>query len=69
MLTIDSRMVNTFQARSPISFKHITFWCMFLDPHLTIYYLNIGVHMIVVLNLGMSILHTFLSQSTSSSFV
>ena len=31
MLTIVSRMVNNLEARSPISFQHMSFWCLFLD--------------------------------------
>ena len=38
------RMVSIFWACSPISFKHMSFWCPFLDPHLIIYHWNIDVH-------------------------
>ena len=46
MLTIEPRMVSIFWARSPISLEHISFWCPFLDTHLTIYYSNIFVQII-----------------------
>ena len=39
---------------SPI--QHMPCWCSFLDPHLTTYYSNVGLHIIVVLELGKSIL-------------
>jgi hypothetical protein len=35
MLTIEPRMVSMFYAHSPIPFKHMFVWCMFLVPHLT----------------------------------
>ena len=34
----------------------MTSGCQFLDPHLTTYHPNIGVHIIVVFDLGMSTL-------------
>jgi hypothetical protein len=36
-------MVSMSWARSPISLKHVTLWCLTLDPPLTTYYSNIGV--------------------------
>ena len=59
MLTIQPRMVSIFSARSPISSKHMmSFWCLFLDPHLTTYSstIFIGVQIIVEFDLGMCIL-------------
>ena len=32
----------------------MSFWCPFLDPHLTTYHSNIGVHILAMLDLGMS---------------
>jgi hypothetical protein len=32
----------------------MSFWCPFLDPHLTTYHSNMGVQIIIVLELGMS---------------
>ena len=62
MLTIELRMVSTFWARTPISFKHKSFWCPFVDPHLTPYHQNIGVQIIAKLELGMSTLHCLHGQ-------
>ena len=51
MLTIENpRMVSIFWAFSPISF-----WYLFLVPHLTIYH-SLGVQIITMLDLGMSTL-------------
>ena len=55
MLTIESRMVSIFSAHCPISFEHV-FLTSTLDPHLTTYHSNIGVHIIVLLELGTSTL-------------
>ena len=44
MLTIKSRMISVYWACNPITFRCISFWCMFLDTHLTTYHSNIGVH-------------------------
>ena len=53
MLTIEpSRMVNTFRARSSISFEQMSLWCVFLDPHLMIHHLNIVTQIRWVPNLG-----------------
>ena len=38
MMNVESRMVSIFRARSPFSFIHVSFWCQFLDPHLTTYH-------------------------------
>ena len=46
MLTIEPRMVSMFWACSPISFINMSFWCSFLDPHLTTYLTNRGVQII-----------------------
>jgi hypothetical protein len=43
ILIIEPRMV-----------EHISFCCLFSNPHLTTYQWNIGIHVIVVVELGMS---------------
>ena len=53
MLTIEPRVVNKSCARSHISFKHMSFWCPFLDPHLTGHHPNIGVRFRQVTELGL----------------
>ena len=58
-------MISRSWARSPISFKHVPFWCQFFDPHLTTNYSNIGIHIIVVMDLEMSYL---MSPNTSLKF-
>ena len=63
MLTIELRMVSTFWARTPISFKHKSFWCPFVDPLLTPYHQNIGVQIIAKLELGTSTLHCLHGQT------
>lgn len=35
MLPIKPSMVNKFLTHNPISFKHMPFWCLILDQHLT----------------------------------
>jgi len=40
--------------RCPISFKHVSFQCTFLDPHLTTYHSNRDVQIKPVLDLGTS---------------
>ena len=39
-LTIESRMIIICRTSTPISFEHISFWCRFLNPHLTTYHSN-----------------------------
>ena len=52
MLSINIRMVSIFCACSEVSSKHMVFvLCPFLGPHLTTYHSNIGVHIIVVLEM------------------
>ena len=64
-LTIEPRrMVSRFWAHSPISLEHMSFWCLFLDPHITTYHSNTSVQIIVVLELGTSAL---CSKSTRAS--
>ena len=41
--TIKCRVVNKIWKRSPFSFKHVSLWYTFLDPHLTTQHSNIGV--------------------------
>ena len=41
MLIIESRMIIIIQARSPISFKHLSFLYMYLKLHQTTYHINI----------------------------
>ena len=48
-------MVRIFEVHSLVqSLLNTSFFCPFLDPHLTTYHLNIGVHNIVVSELVMS---------------
>ena len=47
-------MISIFWTRS--IFKHVLFWCRFLDPHLTTYQSNIRVRIIVVFHLVASTL-------------
>ena len=56
VLTIEPRMLSIFWARSPISFKHMSFWCpFFLDILLrSTYHSNTGIHIIAMLRLGTS---------------
>ena len=56
MLIIEPIMVKKIGTQSPISYKHMPFWCPLLDPHLAIYHTQqcIGVHIIVGLYLGTS---------------
>ena len=42
VLTLKSRIVIIFQACSLFSFKHMSFWAPFLEPHLATCYSNIG---------------------------
>ena len=43
MLNVECGVVNKIWQRSPISFKHVSLWCSFSDPHWTTHRLNIGV--------------------------
>lgn len=43
MLIIEMKIVNIFWAFGLISFKHMFFYCPFLDPHLITHTSNIGV--------------------------
>ena len=77
MLTTEPKMFSIFWARSPISFKHMMpFWCPSSKPHLIAFHSNIGVHIIVMLELCMFTLYVLalsfgpvwvvaLSQNTS----
>jgi hypothetical protein len=47
-----------YSARTLISYKHMCFWCQFLDAHLATYPSKIGVQVIVVFDLGTSTLMT-----------
>lgn len=38
---------------SPISFRHISFWCTFLDPYLTTHHFNVDVQLREVTELGL----------------
>jgi hypothetical protein len=40
MLTVEPKSVSSFWTHGSISFKHIYFWCPFLNPHLTTYHSN-----------------------------
>ena len=46
MFTSEPRMVGVFWAHSTIYCKHLSFWCMFVDPHLATYFSNIRVQII-----------------------
>ena len=51
LIVIEPRMVNMLWACAPIFCKHMTsFWCSFFDPHLSTHHLNIGVHILGVLD-------------------
>ena len=43
MLIIEPRMVIIFWTGNPISFKHISFWYLFLKRHQTTYHSDMGV--------------------------
>ena len=40
-------------------------WCLILDPHLTTYHSNIGVHIIVVLELDMPTLYKSMTNTVT----
>ena len=46
MLIIEPKMVIIFLAHSPLSFKHVSFWYSFLEPHQTTYHSNIDIRII-----------------------
>lgn len=53
MLILEPRQVGTFLNMWFNLFKHmVSFWCLFLDPHLTTYHSNTGAHIIAMLELG-----------------
>jgi hypothetical protein len=52
MLTTQLGIVRIFWAHSPISSNQNSSWCPFLDSHLTTYTWNIGIQIIVMLELG-----------------
>lgn len=56
VLIVQRRKILKFQARNPISSKHIFFWCPFLEPHWTIYQSNIGVIIRKIVEQGLSTL-------------
>ena len=56
IVTIEFRIVSIYWARSPISFKHIAFWCLSLDPYSSTYRSDTGVQIVAVLESGMSTL-------------
>ena len=43
MFTIECRVVISIWRCGPISFKHVSLWCLFFDPHQTTYQPNLGV--------------------------
>jgi hypothetical protein len=45
MLAIDCKVVNWIWKCCPIFFKHVSLWCLFLDPLLTTHHSNIGAGM------------------------
>lgn len=46
MLTLEFGMVSHIELNSSLSFKHVSFWCPFLDLHLTIHHSNIDVQIL-----------------------
>ena len=58
-----------FEHIRPISFKQISFWCPFLDPHLTTHQSNIGVHMLEVLDLHPSTLVSTLAPDAGVEII
>ena len=42
VFTIECGVVNKICRRDPISFKHVSLWCLFFDPHLITHQSNIG---------------------------
>ena len=57
MSTIASTMVKEIWTLSPISFQHMSLWCLFLDSHPTIQHSNAGVCLSSNTELGISTLH------------
>ena len=37
VFTVKCRAIDHVQRRSPISFRHVSLWCLLLDPHRTTY--------------------------------
>lgn len=66
MLTPEPRKINRFWACSLIFFKHISFWCLFLNPHLPSYHSNIGVQILAMFNLGTPTLCKMVSKNAYS---
>ena len=52
MSIVEPRMANKLWAHSSISFIHMTFWCLFLDPHLSTRHSNTGVRLRWVTEFG-----------------
>jgi hypothetical protein len=61
MLIIEPRMVSIFWACIPISCKHISLRCPFLEPHLTSYHSHMGFQIIAV----SGIRHVYLNSPPS----
>ena len=62
MLTTEPGMMSVFWTHSPISLEHMSLSHLFLDPHLTTYHSNTGVHMLAILEIGTSTLGTIMQQ-------
>ena len=45
MFTIECRVVFNIQKHSPISFKHVSVWCLLFDPHRTTCQSIVGVQL------------------------
>ena len=56
VLTIELEWLACFGHVVLSLLEHMSFWCPFFDSHLSTYHSNIGVQIIVVLELGMSTL-------------
>ena len=65
---IECKMVISVWACGPIFSNHMSFWYLFLEPHLTTYHSNIGVRLRQVTELGICTLH-LMSTLTNSDFI
>jgi hypothetical protein len=54
VFTLEPGIDSIFRACGPISLKHVSLWCLFLNPHVTIHHSNVGVQFIAMLELGTS---------------
>jgi hypothetical protein len=63
------RILSIFYAHNWISFEYISFWYLFLDPHLTTYHSIIDVQVIAMLKLHTSTLATTLKRRQSFNWM